>query len=241
MDKTEHHKIYTAQNNQPDKNTKELRVSITYHPKPNDAGQPVLLKAPSMPTPLTAWEDPNAVASVIPGGDMPAQINSISFAEWSSAPESAAAWNNVVGQAAIDEPPFDCPKGKAEAAGVVVCEPDGRVWLVAPSNGYAGYQATFPKGRIEKNISRQANAIREAFEEAGLQVAITAFLADSNRSLTYTRYYLARRVGGTPAAMGWESQAVHLAPRDKLAQLLNHANDKPLVDALDKACDSHKS
>lgn len=69
-------------------------------------------------------------------------------------------------------------------------------------------------------------------------IAITAFLADSNRSLTYTRYCLGRRVGGTPAAMGWESQAVHLVPRDKLGQLLNHANDKPLIDAFEKACAS---
>ncbi|MDB5781277.1 NUDIX hydrolase [Caballeronia mineralivorans] len=211
-------------------------MAIVYHPKPDDAGRPVVLRNPSKSAPPTTWEDPYSVASVIPGGNMPAQINGIPFAEWSGAPESPTAWNEVVGQAAIDEPPFDCPTGKAEAAGVVVCEPDGRFWLVAPSNGYAGYQATFPKGRVEKGISRQANAIREAFEEAGLQVAITAFLADSNRSLTYTRYYLARRVGGTPAAMGWESQAVHLVPRGKLGQLLNNANDKPLIDALEKAC-----
>jgi 8-oxo-dGTP pyrophosphatase MutT (NUDIX family) len=212
-------------------------VTITYHPEPNDAGQPVLLKAPSTPTPLAAWEDPNSVASVVPGGNMPAQINGIPFTVWSSLPESPAAWNSVAGQAVIDEPPFECPKGKAEAAGVVVYEPDGRIWLVAPSNGYGGYKATFPKGRVEKGVSRQANAIREAFEETGLQVAITAFLADSDRSLTYTRYYLARRVGGTPAAMGWESQAVHLVPRGKLVQLLNHANDQPLIEALEKAWD----
>jgi 8-oxo-dGTP pyrophosphatase MutT (NUDIX family) len=214
----------------------EAQMAIVYHPKPDDAGKPVLLKTPSKPTLPTTWNDPSSVASVIPGGNIPAQINGIPFAEWSDVPESPAAWNNVAGQAAIDEPPFDCPKGKAEAAGVVVREPDGRIWLVAPSNGYAGYRATFPKGRIEKGVSRQANAIRETFEEAGLQVAITAFLADSNRSLTYTRYYLARRVGGTPAAMGWESQAVHLVPRDKLCQFLNHANDQPLIKVLENVC-----
>jgi 8-oxo-dGTP pyrophosphatase MutT (NUDIX family) len=208
-------------------------VSIVYHPKPNDVGQPVLLKAPSKPTPLVAWEDQGSVATVVPNGAMPAQLNGVPFTDWSGVPKSPATWNKVVGQADIDEPVFNCPEGKAEAAGVVVCEPDGRVWVVAPSNRYAGYQATFPKGRVEKDITRQANAIREAFEEAGLQVAITAFLADSNRSLTYTRYYLARRIGGTPAGMGWESQAVHLVPRGKLPTLLNHANDKPLIEALE--------
>jgi hypothetical protein len=102
-------------------------VSITYHPKPNDAGQPVLLKPPSMPTPLTTWEEQGSVASVIPDGNMPAHINGIPFAEWSGVPESSVEWNKVVRQAVIDEPPFDCPKGKAKAAGVVVCEPDG--WI----------------------------------------------------------------------------------------------------------------
>ncbi len=36
--------------------------------------------------------------------------------------------------------------------------------------------------------------------------------------------------------MGWESQAVHLVPRGNLGQLLNHANDKPLIEALEKVC-----
>ncbi|WP_374121813.1 MULTISPECIES: NUDIX domain-containing protein [Burkholderiaceae] len=45
-----------------------------------------------------------------------------------------------------------------------------------PSNGYAGYTATFPKGRVEKGLPRQANAIREAYEKAGLKVEITGFL-----------------------------------------------------------------
>ncbi len=184
--------------------------AVGYHPKSDDVGKPVLLKNPSKPTPLMTWEDLGSVASVIPGEAMPAQINGIRFTDWASAPVSVAAWNDVVAQAAIDEPPFDCPKGKAEAAGVVVCEPDGRIWLVAPSNGYAGYKATFPKGRVEKGASRQATAIREAFEEAGLQVAITAFLADSNRSLSYTRYYLARRPlwGGSRKLSIWSRAAI---------------------------------
>jgi len=58
----------------------------------------------------------------------------------------------------------------------VIVEPDGRVWVVRPSNGYAGYTATFPKGRVEKGLPRQANAIREAYEKAGLKVEITGFL-----------------------------------------------------------------
>jgi ADP-ribose pyrophosphatase YjhB (NUDIX family) len=111
----------------------------------------------------------------------------------------------------------------------VIEEEDGRIWLVAPSNRFGGYDATFPKGRVDAGSSLQASAIREAFEESGLQVAITGFLADSLRSQTYTRYYRARRVGGTPAAMGWETQAVHLVPRAQLARVATHANDQHLI------------
>jgi hypothetical protein len=71
--------------------------------------------------------------------------------------------------------------------------------------------------------------------------AITAFLADSVRSLTDTRYYLARRVGRTPASMGWESQAVHLVPRARLGELLHHSNDQSLISAPQKACDGESS
>ena len=115
------------------------------------------------------------------------------------------------------------------AAGVVIEETDGRVWLVAPSNAFGGYQATFPKGRIDGHASRQASAIREAYEEAGLQVRITGFFADSNRSQSYTRYYRAQRTGGNPVLMGWESQAVHLVPKAALKDFLTHPNDLPLL------------
>jgi 8-oxo-dGTP pyrophosphatase MutT (NUDIX family) len=83
--------------------------------------------------------------------------------------------------------------------------------------------------RIEGNVSRQASASREAYEEAGLKVRITGFLADSNRSQSYTRYYLAQRVSGHPARMGWESQAVHLVPRAALVDFLTHPSDLPLL------------
>jgi hypothetical protein len=47
-----------------------------------------------------------------------------------------------------------------------------------------------------------------------------------------TRYYLARRVGGSPADMSWESQAVHLVPKAELSKFLNHAADADLLNAL---------
>ncbi|QNA97679.1 NUDIX hydrolase [Massilia sp. Se16.2.3] len=203
-----------------------------HHPHPDDKGRPVLLQHPDTPTPLVAWADPRQAATVIPGGAMPDTLNGIAFAPWRDVPASEAGWNEVAGQFAHDEPPFRVPEGKQPAAGVVIEEPDGRIWLVSPSNAFGGYRTTFPKGRIDGGVNLQACAIREAFEEAGLQVRITGWLADSNRSRSYTRYYRAERVGGNPAAMGWESQAVHLVPRAALERFLTHPNDLPLLQAI---------
>ena len=201
----------------------------TYHPMPDEHGRPVLLKSPSQPTALSSWGQADVVATVIPNGGCPVELNGIAMMEWLDVPTSAQAWNNVEGQCAFEEPPFNPPDGKMPAAGVVVEDPDDRFWLVAPSNAFGGYTATFPKGRIEGNVNRQASAIREAYEETGLQVKIIGFLADSNRSQSYTRYYLAQRVGGNPARMGWESQAVHLVPRKALVKFLTHPYDLPLL------------
>lgn len=63
-------------------------------------------------------------------------------------------------------------------------------------------------------------------------VHLTGFLVDTKRSTTYTRYYMAERVSGNPADMGWESQAVLLAPVPALFGLLTNANDLPVLRAL---------
>ena len=207
----------------------------TYHPHPDDHGQPVLLRQPSTPTPLAAWTDPAAAATVIPGGDMPSALNGMAFAPWHDVPTDDAGWNGVPGQLDFEEPPFAVVPGKMASAGVVIEEADGRIWLVAPSNRFGGHAATFPKGRIDGGVNLQACAIREAFEESGLQVRITGWLADSNRTLSYTRYYRAQRSGGTPAEMGWETQAVHLVPRALLTAFLTHPGDQPLLTKLNRA------
>jgi ADP-ribose pyrophosphatase YjhB (NUDIX family) len=196
------------------------------HPFPDDAGRAVVIRAPSTPTPLAAWDDPLQMATVVPGGALPAQLNGIGCAPCALPDDLAAA------MAAVDEPPFAPPHGYSAAAGAVIVEPDGRVWLVAPSNGFGGYAATFPKGRVDAGAGLAATAVREAWEEAGLLVDIDAFLLDVRRTQTYTRYYLAHRVGGSPAAMGWETQAVHLVPAALLGTVATHANDAAIIKAL---------
>ena len=209
-----------------------MSEQATFHPQPDEHGLPVRLARPSLPTPLAAWHEPAATATVVPLGAMPPSLNGVAFAPWIGTPLDQGGWQAVDGQAPFDEPPFVLPPGKRAAAGVVVVEDDGRVWAVAPSNRFGGYDATFPKGRVDPGVGLQATAIREAFEESGLRVRILAHLLDSTRTQTHTRFYLARRVGGNPALMGWESQAVHLAPPPSLPALLCNPHDRPVLAAL---------
>lgn len=205
-------------------------MPISIHPKPDEWGKPVAIAAPTAPTPLEHWLDRRLGATVIPGGAVPPALNGIPFAPWREAPRSDAGWIALAGREdAFDEPPFAPAPGRRVAAGVVILEDDGRVWVVHPSNGFGGYPATFPKGTLDPGMRLRAAAIREAHEESGLHVVLTGFLMDLTRSRSRTRYYLGRRVGGCPSDMGWESQAVSLLPRAQLGQVLLNPNDAPLV------------
>lgn len=205
--------------------------SEVFHPRPDDNGKPVKIKNPTPLKPMLAFDDPSQYAVMLPDGQSPASLNGIDFQPWQTAPKTLKEWVHVEGQMDMKEPALTPKHGKKLAAGVVTIEPDGRFWLVAPTNAFAGYKATFPKGRLEPGMSPQATAIKEAFEEAGLQVEITGLIGDFERSTTITRYYTARRIGGLPTQMGWESQAVLLVPRNRLLDVLNHPNDHALVDA----------
>lgn len=202
-----------------------------YHPRCNDDGGRVLILQPSTPTPLDAWLSPTAPARVIPDGPMPATLNGVAFSSWQEPPTAPAAWEALAVQHPVEEPAFDAPQGYKRAAGVVLREPDGRIWLVAPSNAFGGYLRTFPKGTMDGK-SAQATALAEAYEESGLQVRLVSHLMDVRRSQSYTRYYLAERIGGNPADMGWESQAVMLVPAGELAQVLDSPYDRAIVDKL---------
>jgi len=205
-----------------------------YHPRKNDKGQPVALNHPTKPTELSTWHQADQLATVTPDGPMPEQVNHLAIATWREAPTDSAGWERLAGAAKFDEPPMKTAAGLAPASGAVVLEPDGRVWVVSPSNGFGGYAHTFPKGKLDpkEGLSLRANALKEVFEESGLQVELTGFLCDSVRSTSVTRYYSAMRVGGNPAGMEWESQATHLVPMAQLAQFASNTNDAVVVQAL---------
>jgi 8-oxo-dGTP pyrophosphatase MutT (NUDIX family) len=203
------------------------------HPRPNDHGEPVTIEYPTRSSGEETWADPDAVATFRPRGATPESLNGVPFTPWIDHPISAAGWDRVAGQDPdLLEIDVDT-KGKDLAAGVVIEEPDGRVWVIHPTNAFGGYKRTFPKGHVDDDMtSLQASAIKEAYEESGLQVEITGVLADVARSTTTCRYYTARRVGGTPADMGWESQGASLVPRSRLYAALNRDVDWPLAEKL---------
>lgn len=202
------------------------------HPKRDDQGRLVLIHQPNSPTPLQSWSSPDALAAVVPSGPLPPSLNGIDFQLWQNPPTTIAGWEALAAETQIAEPEFHPPKGLAAAAGVLILEADNRVWLVCPTNRYGGYSVTFPKGRLDGK-TLQATAIAEAHEESGLHVRLVRHLIDVRRTTTYTRYYLAERIGGTPADMGWESQCVMLVPPTQLNTLKLEKPDKAALRALE--------
>lgn len=208
------------------------KTYAAYHPKQNEDGKPQGIEKPSTPTTPETWTDPQAQAVFVPGGAAPKTLNGVAMEKWEP-PSRESGWANVAGQNRhLNEPEIDPPEGAQVGSGVIVVEPDGRVWVIDPTNKFGGYQSTFPKGKQDAGLSLQANAIKECFEESGLKVEITGLLGDFKRTTSYSRYYLARRVGGTPTDCGWETQAVRLVPKEQLITVLNAGNDKGIAKAL---------
>lgn len=207
-------------------------MTVTTHPRKDDKGLPVQIKKPHQASTLESWKRPDTMAVVTPDGEIPAELNGISLGVWTDVPISNCDWEELSSIQLIEEPEFDLPAGYLSAAGVVILESDGRIWVVAPSNAFAGYQATFPKGTVDSGMTLQATAMKEAFEESGMQVRLIRHLIDVKRSQSYTRYYLASRVNGNPSSMGWETQAVMLIPRCQLSRIVTHQNDASILEAI---------
>lgn len=203
-----------------------------YHPRRDHLGRLVPIHRPSEPTQETSWTNPSAVACFVPNGPAPSMLNGVRMATWSP-PAVEGIWEGLAFVQPLHEPAFVCPAGLTPAAGAVVVEPDGRVWVAQPTNAFGGATHVVPKGRVDAGSTLIATALREAWEELGLLVKLTSHLVDVARSVTFTRYYLGHRVAGNVADVGWESQAAVLSPFAALRIMLTHPGDQAVLDAFE--------
>lgn len=196
-----------------------------FHPQPGELGEKVPVTHPSRSGPVSAWQDPSAPAtfSLTDPVELPPSINGIAFTHEHL---GEADWERMMGTFAGRPEPPEPASPKRRTSGLVIAEPDGRFWLVHPTNQFGGVEATFPKGRLEPGLSLIVNAVKEAWEESGILADPGQYLCDVERTKTITRYYMARRIAGTPADAGWESQAVSLVPAAELLHFLNRPNDR---------------
>ena len=200
------------------------------HPCKDEDGYKVVIENPTQHTPLEHFDDSSKTAVVNPFvNNVPNSLNGIPFKAFDS---TGHDWESDEGiNHNIVEPEL---KTKRLSSGVIIKEPDGRYWIHEPTNHFAGVSNTFPKGKLERNLSLQANALKETFEETGLKARIIKHLGDVERTTSTARYYLGERIGGHPSKMGWESQSVKLVPKHLLKKYLNIHFDHDLVDKLDK-------
>lgn len=205
-------------------------AALLIHPRKGESGEDVVIASRTQPSDSSTWMDPTAIAIFVPDGEHPSELNGIALTQW-EAPTTLEGWQNVAGQ----HPNLDERIGdqRVKKAGTVVVEPDGRVWIIESTNHFTGARS-FPKGTVDDGLSLQATAIKETYEETGLHVEIVSHLTDfrQNTGKPKTRYYVARRTGGTPTAMGWETQGVYLVPANELGNTLKTARDMHVLRAL---------
>lgn len=209
----------------------EENHTVQHHPRLGEKGKKVVIKEPTHPSAPSTWHNPKAVATFVPNGDVPMSIGGVPITKWKDHPRTLAGWNYCDGiNHAMHEPEFHVPPGKRAASGVVIEEPDGRVWVIHPTNAFGGYQSSFPKGGLEEGLSLQAGALKEVYEETGLKVEITGLVGDFQRTTSVCRMYRARRTGGDPTSCGWETQGVSLVPKEKLYDHLNMWTDHEVAE-----------
>jgi 8-oxo-dGTP pyrophosphatase MutT (NUDIX family) len=190
------------------------------HPHMDEHGRTVAIRNPTAPTPAANWHKSDTIRTFPVGHPVPDHLNGIPFTNHSPEPSEP--------NHGLEETPFNSREGKAKAAGVLIVEPDKSVWVAHPTNQF-GYRHTFPKGKLDGDEHPQSGAVREAREETGLHVQITGVLGDYERSTSSCRYYVGKRVGGSVANMGWESQAMSAVHIDQLEDHMHDPMDKQIA------------
>ena len=226
------------------------------HPGGLHEGREVVILKPHVPSAQSTYRNSHKIATFIPnqtGVPRNAFTDSKPFLD--VLPQTSFARNfHANRDTLIEQVPSVTPVTATAfkhnwGAGLVIFEPDGRVWIAHPTNGFGGDRATFPRGSYDDSdmTDLRTTAVREVFEETGIFGAIVAYggspliggvsntqtqtdwMSDLRGSGVFAdvfqdghkrvRYYLARRIAGSPLGTGWESQAVSLAPLFKLREI----------------------
>lgn len=191
------------------------------HPQKDENGRSVRIATPSIPTDEANWHDSTHPRVFPVNQPVPSHLNGIPFDDKAPAPSLPHAHLDDLG-------PFQASPETKRAAGVLIVEPDKSVWVTEPTNHF-GYRRTFPKGTMRDNENMQSAAQREAHEETGLHIQLTGVLGDYERSTSKARYYIGKRIGGSPSNMGWETQAMHLVPLHQLDSYMHDPMDKHIA------------
>lgn len=211
-------------------------------PVPPVPTPPAPSPAPQPPAPSTQ-PGPVAKSSVAvtwkTGSDIPHghnigmdSLNGVDFA-----PAPPKFWEKVK-DVDVKEPK---PLKKIDRVSVLIQEPDGRIWIVQPTNEFGNRKYTMPGGGVEPGLTDQQNALKEIWEETGLQVEITGFAGDFEDSNNQNngRLYIGKRVGGAPwdakieqhiidrktGKQAAESSQVNLVSPEEAAKLLHRTDD----------------
>ncbi|KPZ14710.1 Type III effector hopAG1 [Pseudomonas syringae pv. viburni] len=199
------------------------------HRQKNEAGHVVTVEHPTSPSATPTWRDRDATAVFVPHCTVSGVINNLAFSSIKP-PSTLDGWRQLKTRAVdFKEPEFKFSNHLAPASGAIIFEPDGRLWITEPTNHPFGATHAFPKGKLEKGLNLRTNALKEVYEETGLIVEFHGFIGDYDRTTSRTRYYLAKRTGGTPSDMGWESQSVKLAKITEAERLLSNAVDTAIL------------
>jgi len=157
--------------------------------------------------------------------------------------EEMPRWDEIEDVPLANETGFELGPDEShlrQSAGIIVVEPDNRVWIYEPKNHFGGYEHTFPKGRLNRGLTPQQSALKETLEETGLLVEITDWLGDYAKSVTKTRYYIGKRIAGDPGMADSysgegateEVENVKLVPVKKLKEFLNKHVDQRIAEDL---------
>ncbi|MBW1769339.1 MAG: NUDIX hydrolase [Deltaproteobacteria bacterium] len=112
-------------------------------------------------------------------------------------------------------------RGKQRSFGGVVINERKEVLLVEPRNHFDGYVWTFPKGRPDLGEEPESAALREVFEETGVEAEIISKLPGSFAGGTTVNTYYLMAPLSEKGKFGRETQAICWATKEEAEELIN--------------------